>query len=96
MYLYIFISLGGDFPGGPVVRTLPSNARVAGLIPGFGELRGFPGGSNGKESTCNVGDLCSVPELRRSPGEGKDYPLRYSGLENTMDRIVYGVGKSRT
>ena len=42
MYLYIFISLGGDFPGGPVVRTLPSNARVAGLIPGFGELRGFP------------------------------------------------------
>ena len=79
-----------------MVRTLPSNARVAGLIPGFGELRGFPGGSNGKESTCNVGDLCSVPELRRSPGEGKDYPLRYSGLENTMDRIVYGVGKSRT
>ena len=43
---------------------------------------GFPGGLAGKESTCNVGDLGSVPGLGRSPGEGKDYPLQYSGLEN--------------
>ena len=47
--------------------------------------KGFPGGSDGKESTCNVGDLGSISELGRSPGEGKGYPLQYSGLENSMD-----------
>ena len=57
---------------------------------------GFACGSAGKESTCNVGDLGSIPGLGRSPGEGKGYPLQYSGLENTMDRIVRGVAKSRT
>ena len=46
---------------------------------------GFPGGSAGKESTCNMGDLGSIPGLGRSPGEGKGYPLQYSGLENSMD-----------
>ena len=45
---------------------------------------GFPCGSVGKESACNAGDLGSIPGLGRSPGEGKDYPLRYSGLENAM------------
>ena len=40
---------------------------------------GFPGGSVGKESAYNVGDLDSIPGLRRSPGEGKGYPLQYSG-----------------
>ena len=45
-------------------------------------------GSAGKESTCNVGDLGSIPELGRSPGEGKGYPLQYSGLENSMDYTV--------
>ena len=49
---------------------------------------GFPGGSAGKDSACNVGDLGSVPGSRRPPGEGKDYPLQYSGLENSMDCIV--------
>ena len=47
-------------------------------------LEGFPGGSAGKESTCNVEDLGSVTGLERSPGEGKGYPLQYSGLENSM------------
>ena len=47
---------------------------------------GFPGGSAGKESACNAGDLGSVPGLGRSPGEGKSYPLQYSCLENFMDR----------
>ena len=47
---------------------------------------GFPGGSDGKESACNVGDLGSIPGLGRSPGDGKGYPLQYSGLENPMDR----------
>ena len=57
---------------------------------------GFPGGSAGKESTCNAGDLGSVAGLGRSPGERKGYPLQYSGLENSMDCVVHGVAKSRT
>ena len=43
---------------------------------------GFPGGSAGRESTCNVGDLGSIPGWGRSPGEGKGYPRQYSDLEN--------------
>ena len=58
--------------------------------------KGFPCGSAGKESACNVGDLGSIPQLGRSPGEGKGYPLQYSGLENSMDSIIHGVAKSRT
>ena len=57
---------------------------------------GFPCGSVGRESACNVGDLGSIPGLGRFPGEGKGYPLLYSGLENSMDCIVYGVAKSQT
>ena len=57
---------------------------------------GFPCGSAGKESACNVGDLGLTPELGRSPGEGKGYPLQYSGLENSMDCIVHEVTKSWT
>ena len=57
---------------------------------------GFPGGSAGKESACNVGDLDLIPGLGRSPGEGNSYPLQYSGLENSMDCIVRGVEKSQT
>ena len=45
----------------------------------------FPGGSAGKESVYNKGDLGSILRLGRSPGEGKGYPLQYSGLENSMD-----------
>ena len=57
---------------------------------------GFPGSSAGKESTCNVGDLGLILGLGRSPGEGKDYPLQYSGLESSRDYIVHGVTKSQT
>ena len=57
---------------------------------------GFPCGSAGKESTCNAGDLGSIPGLGRSPGEGNNYPFHYSGLENSMDFIVHEVTKSRT
>ena len=53
-------------------------------------------GSAGKGSACNVGDLGSIPGLGRSPGEGKGYPLQYSGQENYMDCIVHGVAKSWT
>ena len=56
----------------------------------------FPGGSPGKESACNAGDLGSIPGLGRSPGEGKGYPLQYSCLENSMDYTVHGVAKSQT
>ena len=64
-------------------------------------LNGFPGGSDGKESFCNVGDLGSIPGWGRSSGGGTDNPLQYSCLENPMDRgawlaIVHGVTKSQT
>ena len=50
----------------------------------------------GKESACNAGDLGLILRLGRSPGEGKGYRLQDSGLENSMDCIVYGVAKSQT
>ena len=64
-------------------------------------LWGFPGGSYGKESTCNVGDLDSIPGSGISPVEGNGYPFQYSCLENSMDRgawraTVQGVEKSQT
>ena len=46
----------------------------------------FPGGSDGKESVCNAGDLCSIPGSGRSPGEGNGNPLQYSCQENPKDR----------
>jgi len=62
---------------------------------------GFLGGSDGKEFTCNAGDLGSIPGLKRSPGEGNSNPFQYSCLENSMDRgawqaTVYVVAKSQT
>ena len=54
----------------------------------------FPCDSAGKESSCNAEDLGSIPRLGRSPGEGKGYPLQYSGLENSMDCIVHGIAES--
>ena len=56
----------------------------------------FPGGSAGKESACNVGDLGLIPGLGRSPGEGNGYPLQYFGLDNSIDYIVHGDTKSQT
>ena len=58
--------------------------------------RGFPGSSAGKKSTCKAGDLGSTPGSGRFTGEGIGYPLQYSGLENSMDCIVYGISKSPT
>ena len=62
---------------------------------------GFPGGSAGKESAYNEGDLGSIPGLGRSPRGGHDNPLQFSGLENAMDRgawqaTVHGVTNSQT
>ena len=59
-------------------------------------LQSFAGGTPGKESACNLRDLGLIPGLGRSPGEGKDYPLQHSGLENFMNCIVHGVAKSWT
>ena len=61
----------------------------------------FAGGSDGKASACNAGDLGLIPGLGRSPGEENGYPLRYSGLENPMHRgdwraTVHEVEKSDT
>ena len=50
---------------------------------------GFPGGSDHKESDCNMGDPGSIPGSGRSPGEGSGCPLQYSCLENSMDRGVW-------
>ena len=58
--------------------------------------KGFLCGWAGKESARNVGDLGLIPGFGRSPGEGKGYPLQYSGLENSMDCIAHGVAKSQT
>ena len=62
---------------------------------------GFPGGSDGKESACNVGNLGSIPVLGSSPGGGHGNPLQYSCLENPMGggawwATVHGVTKNRT
>ena len=62
---------------------------------------GFPGGSDGKESTYNAGDLRSIPGSGRSPGEGNGNPLQYSCLKNPTDRgawwaTAHGVAKSQT
>ena len=54
---------------------------------------GFPGGSAGKESTFNSGDLGSISGLGKSSVEGNGYPLQYSGLENSMDCIIHGIAK---
>ena len=55
---------------------------------------GFPGGSEGKASACNVGNLGSIPGSRRSPGEGNSNPLQYSHLENSTDGRLQMVGYS--
>ena len=61
----------------------------------------IPGGSDGKESACNAGDLGLIPGSGRSPGERNGHPLQYSCLENPMDRgawqaTVHGVTKNQT
>ena len=70
-------------------------------IPWWFSVLCFPGGTEVKASTCNAGDLGLIPRLGRFPGEGKGYPLQYSGLENSMDRgawqtTVHGAAKSQT
>ena len=96
------------FPNSSIGKESTCNAGDPGLIPGSGRSSwkrdrlptpvylGFPGVSDDKESTCNTGNWGSIPGLGRSPGEGKGYPLQYSGLEKSMECIVNGVTKSWT
>ena len=58
----------------------------------FPSPAGYPCGSGGKESTCNVGDMGSISGLGRSPEEGKGYPLQYSGLGSSMSMGSQRVG----
>ena len=67
----------------------------------WNKIQTFLGGSDGKESPCNAGDLGLILGLGRSPGGGNGNPLQYSCLENSMDRgawwaTVHGVAKSQT
>ena len=82
-----------------IVLWILSISIWGGVIPfllDYNCFTGFPCGSAGKESACNAGDLGLIPGLGRFPGEGKGYPLQYSGLENSMDCTVHRVAKSRT
>ena len=76
-----------------IKRLFSSSSPSAIRVVSFAYL-GFPCGSAGKESACNKGDLGSIPGLERSPGEGRGYPLQYSGLENSMDYIQF-MGSKR-
>ena len=76
--------------------SLQSSVRQTLTLSAEGLLPGFPHSSAGKESASNVGDLGSILGLRRPPGEGKDYPLWYSGLDSSLDSIVLGVAMSGT
>ena len=83
------------------VRLKHSGARGGGSRLGRHEGTDFPGSSDDKDAACNVGDPGSIPGSGRFPGERNSKPLRYSCLENAMDRgtwwaTVHGVAKSQT
>ena len=88
-----------DWQFGTFKISIPRKDIAKAILPT--PAQGFPGGSDGKQSACNAGDLDSIPGLGRSPGEGNGYPLQYSCLENPMDRgdwqaTVHGVTESWT
>ena len=58
-------------------------------LPSLLENRGFPGGSDSKESACSAGDLRSIPGSGKSPGEGNGNPVQYSCLENSIDQVAW-------
>ena len=71
-----------------VVEHMLCMYEAPGSIPGISTFLGFPRDSTGKESACNEGYLGSIPGLERSPGEGKGYPLQFSGLEYSTVHVV--------
>ena len=80
------LSYGGRGRVSPLCYPRMADACSLTFNLGFCSL-GFPCGSAGKESAFNEGDLGSIPGLGRSPGEGKCYPLQYSGLENSQSYL---------
>ena len=71
---------------------------LSGQLPSRMNFRGFPSGSDGKESAYNAGDPGSIPKLERSPGKGNGCPLWL--VENSVDReawwaTVHGVAKNQ-
>ena len=96
-YGILMTLLSHKCPGIQIFLLYERGKKPLGVQFTFLLLAGFPCGSaNGKESTCSVGDLGSIPGLGRSSGAGKGYPPQYSGLENSMDCIVHGVAESWT
>ena len=85
--------INSPLPAGCPRVQLNSNATYLEIAS---DSMGFPGGSEGKETACNAGDLGLTPGLGRSSGEGKGSPLQYSGLEHSRNRIVRGVAESQT
>ena len=92
-----------DFRGTEILRPQQTADRH-GILTNRSECvpinLGFPGGSDHKESACNVGDLGSVPGSGRSSGGGRGNPLQYSNLENPADRgawraTVHAVAKNQ-
>ena len=92
--LCLYLSWSGQMPpGGTKLQSWSDQIYIKLLdFCNSRPARGVSCGSASKESTCNAGDLGAIPGLGKSPGEGKGYPLQYSGL----DRIVHGVAKSWT
>ena len=80
----------------PVIPICSSLGTCFSLLWSIFIYLGFPGGPVGKESACNAGDPGSIPGSGRSPGEGKGYPLQYSGLKNSMDYTVHEATKCQT
>ena len=101
-YFFLFLVEVGEEIRRLMRKLIPREFKCCGKSDGKLVLEllcikmGLPCGSAGKESACSAGDLGSIPGLGRSPGEGKGYPLQYSGLENSMDCMVHGVTKSQT
>ena len=94
VFLIFSLKLAHSFSAFTLIKKLFSSSLLSAIrVVSFAYL-GFPCGSAGKESACNKGDLGSIPGLERSPGEGRGYPLQYSGLENSMDYIQF-MGSKR-
>ena len=94
-------------PGGSVGKGSPAVQETP--VPSLGQedllkkgqlytpvFLGFPGGSAGEESACNMGGLGLIPTLGRFPWRREGYPFQCSGLENSMGYTGHGVAKSRT
>ena len=86
-FLHLLHCKGEEFTVEPLGKHLCIAKYKRKYLYVIGLERGFPGGSAGKEFSCKVGDLGSIPGLGRFPGDGKGYPLWYSGLEKPMDCI---------